>query len=412
MSATSPDRFAEGASAATPSPALSLQQLASAAQEDAARQMGVCNACRYCEGLCAVFPAMELRRTFGPGDVDYLANLCHNCGACHYDCQYAPPHPFAINVPVAMAELRDETYARYAWPDVLAPLFERNGMAIAFASALAVALFIGGFVWAADPDALWATGTEPGAFYRVMPHNWMVAIFGAAFLYAILAIVMSVVAFWRASGPVDALSPASLWRATVDASTMRYLDGGGMGCMNESERPTDRRRLWHHLTMYGFLLCFASTTSGTIAHYGFGWIAPYPWWSPTVVLGFVGGLGLIAGPAGLLWEKGRRDPAIRRTRSDGGMAEAFLWMLLLVSATGLLLLFVRSTSLMGITLAIHLGVVFAFFLSMPYGKFVHGLHRFAALVRHAHEQREARGTVATPLPASQAVAPASPARTG
>ena len=29
-----------------------------------ARQMSICNACRYCEGYCAVFPAMELRRTF------------------------------------------------------------------------------------------------------------------------------------------------------------------------------------------------------------------------------------------------------------------------------------------------------------------------------------------------------------
>ena len=31
---------------------------------EAARLMTICNACRYCEGLCAVFPAMEMRRTF------------------------------------------------------------------------------------------------------------------------------------------------------------------------------------------------------------------------------------------------------------------------------------------------------------------------------------------------------------
>ena len=37
-------------------------------------------------------------------------------------------------------------------------------------------------------------------------------------------------------------------------------------------------------------------------------------------------------------------------------------------------------------LAVHLGLVFAFFLTMPYGKFVHGIYRFAALVRYAQER--------------------------
>ena len=30
--------------------------------EEAERQLTICNACRYCEGYCAVFPAMEMRR--------------------------------------------------------------------------------------------------------------------------------------------------------------------------------------------------------------------------------------------------------------------------------------------------------------------------------------------------------------
>ena len=114
----------------------SLADIVSGSQEEAARQMSVCNACRYCEGLCAVFPAMELRRTFGGGDVDYLSNLCHNCGACYYDCQYAPPHEFGINVPVAMAELRDETYARYAWPRATAVFFDRNAFWVTLAAVV------------------------------------------------------------------------------------------------------------------------------------------------------------------------------------------------------------------------------------------------------------------------------------
>ncbi|MFT5181609.1 MAG: citrate/tricarballylate utilization protein, partial [Alphaproteobacteria bacterium] len=50
---------------------------ASPALSEAERLMNVCNSCRYCEGLCAVFPAMEMRRAFPDGDLNYLANLCH-----------------------------------------------------------------------------------------------------------------------------------------------------------------------------------------------------------------------------------------------------------------------------------------------------------------------------------------------
>ena len=78
--------------------------------------MTVCNSCRYCEGLCAVFPAMEMRRSFSDGDLNYLANLCHGCGACYTDCQFSPPHEFNVNVPQTLAIARNESYAAYAWP--------------------------------------------------------------------------------------------------------------------------------------------------------------------------------------------------------------------------------------------------------------------------------------------------------
>ena len=57
--------------------------------KESERVMQICNACRYCEGLCAVFPAMERRRTFTEKDLKYLANLCHNCRGCYYACQYS-----------------------------------------------------------------------------------------------------------------------------------------------------------------------------------------------------------------------------------------------------------------------------------------------------------------------------------
>ncbi|MYZ46993.1 tricarballylate utilization 4Fe-4S protein TcuB [Propylenella binzhouense] len=357
-------------------------------QQEADRIMTICNACRYCEGLCAVFPAMEMRRAFTPGDLNYFANLCHACGACYYDCQFSPPHEFSVDVPQTLAKLRGETYQAYAWPRAFAGVFARNGLAISLIAALSVAVFILGFVAANDPSVVFATQTGAGAFYRLMPHNWMVAIFGAAFIYAIVALVMGFRNFWRDIGepshPLD--DGGSIWQAVKDAASLRYLDGGGMGCMNDSPRPKDGRRHAHHATFYGFMLCFASTCIATLYHYFLGREAPYPWYDLPVVLGTLGGIGLVVGPIGLYIAKRRRDPAmVDHTKT--GMDVAFIAMLFLTGLTGLLLLLLRATPAMGILLAVHLGVVFSLFVTMPYGKFVHGIYRFAALVRYAKERR-------------------------
>ena len=134
------------------------------------------------------------------------------------------------------------------------------------------------------------------------------------------------------------------------------------------------------------MLCFAATTVATVYHYVFGWKAPYPFWSVPVVLGTVGGIGLLVGPFGLLWLKMRRDDALTDPRQTG-MDVGFLALLFLTSLTGLLLLGLRETAAMGVLLAVHLGFVLALFLTLPYGKFVHALYRFAALVRFHIEAR-------------------------
>ena len=354
---------------------------------EADRLMTVCNSCRYCEGLCAVFPAMEMRRAFSDGDLNYFANLCHACGACYTDCQFSPPHEFDVNVPKTLAAARAESWATYAWPRAFSGLFVRNGLAIGLIAAVSVAAFIFGFAALTDRQVLVGVHTGPGAFYALMPHNAMAALFGAAFLYAIIALAMGLRAFWRDIGePAGTLvDPPSLWQAMKDAGQLRYLDGGGVGCFNEDERPTDHRRVYHHLTFYGFLLCFASTSVATLYHYLLAREAPYAWWDLPVVLGTLGGIGLVIGPIGLLVEKFRRDPALVDENSNG-MDAAFTLMLFLTGITGLALLLWRETSAMGPLLALHLGVVFALFITLPYGKFVHGLYRYAALVRYARER--------------------------
>src|SRR6266436_5380246 len=122
--------------------------------EEGARMASICNACRYCEGFCAVFPALERRLEFAERDLAYLANLCHNCGSCYYACQYAPPHEFQLNFPQMMAEIRGATYRKYAWPQPLAGLFEKNGLVVSLATAACLALFLLAMFFAGDPSVL------------------------------------------------------------------------------------------------------------------------------------------------------------------------------------------------------------------------------------------------------------------
>lgn len=347
----------------------------------------ICNACRYCEGYCAVFPALERRLTFAEADVNYLANLCHNCGSCYDACQYAPPHEFALNLPRALAEIRGETYKKYAWPGFLAGLFRRNGLAVSLITAASLALFLFATAAFVGPSVLLSAHADgQGAFYAVIPHNVMTLAFQAVSLFVLAALVVGFVRFWRDTGErLGAfLNPIAMGRAAMDVLRLKNLDGGGEGCIYPDQGPSLARRRFHHLTFYGFLLCFAATTLAAIYHYVLDWPAPYPFWSGPVLLGTVGGVGLLIGPAGLLWLNRTRNPALS-DRKQRGMDIGFLVLLLLTSGSGLLLLALRETRVMGVLLAAHLGLVLGLFLTMPYGKFAHAVYRSAALLRHAIE---------------------------
>ena len=362
-----------------------LQELVAEAQ----RVLTICNACRYCEGFCAVFPALERRLEFTEGDVHYLANLCHNCGACLYACQYAPPHEFRLNFPRALAQVRRETYRKYAWPRALGAAYERNGVATAMVTSACITLafvFLG--LYAGDGRFASAWSDAQGSFYAVLPHGLMAGIFTAVAAFVLVAFLMAFARFWPEMGEeaLEFVRAPALSAAGWDALGLRYLDGGGDGCTYPTDRPSFARRNFHHLTFYGFLLCFGATTVATIYHYVFGWPAPYPFYSLPVVLGLLGGAGLLAGPAGLLWLASRRDPQLGDP-DQRGMDTGFLVLLLGTSASGLALLFLRETRAMGGLLALHLGFVLALFLLLPYGKFMHALYRFAALVRYHIERK-------------------------
>ena len=362
--------------------------LLTAPEKEVARQLQICNGCRYCEGFCAVFPAMTRRLEFGKADIHYLANLCHNCGACLHACQYAPPHEFAINVPKSMATVRGQTYSDYAWPKALGGLYKRNGLTVSMALAVSLSLFL--MLAIESNGSLWSGPVQNG-FYAIFPHNLMVSMFAPIFLWSVLALALGVMKFWREVTPATSGAPLSspaAAEAAHDALRLKYLGGGhGEGCNNEDDAFTLARKRAHHLTFYGFMLCFAATSVATIYHYLLDWPAPYDFTSLPKLLGTVGGISLTLGTLWLWRLNLARDPN-HGDAQQRPMDRGFIALLFFISVTGLALMLSKNTPAMPILLAVHLGMVMALFLTLPYGKFAHGIFRTAALLRFAVEKRQ------------------------
>jgi citrate/tricarballylate utilization protein len=172
-----------------------------------------------------------------------------------------------------------------------------------------------------------------------------------------------------------------LFGAIRQVATLRNLDGGqGQGCNFEKEdRYSNARRHCHQAVLYGFLLCFAATASGTIMHYVFNMPAPYPLFSLPKLLGVPGGILLTIGTIGLAYLKTKADPALGAARVWGGEM-AFIGLLGFVAVSGLVLYAMTGTAAVPGLLALHLGSVLTLFLLLPFTKMVHGFFRMTALV--------------------------------
>jgi citrate/tricarballylate utilization protein len=350
---------------------------------EGARVMSVCNACRYCEQYCPAFQAMEQRLTFATADLNYLANLCHGCGECLYACQYAPPHEFAINVPRTFAQLRVQSYGEYAWPAALRTAFRRQGTMTALLLAGAMIALLVGATLALNGDALLAPGTAAD-FYAVVPHAVMVALFGGVGLFVLAALTIGAARCIRELRTMNEAPPQGERGGTTaalhDMLTLKHLHVAGQDCVTAPEARTPWRRRLHHAMFYGFMLCFASTCVATLYHAA-GAPAPYGYSSLPVLLGTAGGVALVIGTAGSLLARRRRDAALTDAVQDD-LDQSLLVLLLLTAVTGLLLLVLRHERIMGLLLTVHLGVVLALFLTLPYGKLVHGIYRGIALLRY------------------------------
>ena len=349
-----------------------------ATHQEAVRQLTVCNSCRYCEGYCNTFQALTRYRSFDEQTVSHLANLCHNCRGCYYACQYTEPHEFALNIPALLADVRAKNWELHIRPSWLSQLMQATlwpYVALTVVFAVLITLVFG---------VSWAS-SEP--FYSSISHTALVAVFLPLFVVPWIALIIGLKRYWQAVGG-QRLVASDFRHALSSAAGMKQLGGGqGQGCNYESkERYTNTRRWAHQATMYGFLMCFASTSLGTVYHYAFGWIAPYEFFSLPKLLGVFGGLLLSAGTMVLFYLKTKADATLGSMERVAG-ENAFVGLLFLVSTSGLVLYWAGGTGLASASLVIHLAFIATFFVSLPYSKMVHGFFRLAALCREAQIKR-------------------------
>ncbi len=287
---------------------------------EARRQVEICNACRYCEGYCAVFPAMYAAARSSPTATSRSSPTSATTAAAATTPASTPqPHEFALNLPRALAEVR----ARKLGALRLARRARRRR-----SSGAASALGRGAGRWAWRSCSWRIARASPAGggagFYAYLSHGAMVAIFAPAFLFP-LARHRHRPAPLLARGRRRAGALADLRDAT---RSPRRLDcatcPAGRGRAATSRRATATRmarRHAHQAVIWGFLLCFAATTSGTVLHYGFGMEAPYGLLSLPKLLGVPGGMLLVARRAGCSLAEDEGRPRARRAgplgRRDG-----------------------------------------------------------------------------------------------
>ena len=355
--------------------------------DEANRQLTICNACRYCEGYCAVFPALERRIEVGRADVLYLANLCHDCRACYYACPFTEPHEFAIDIPRALSEVRRGTYAQYSPVDAIRRLTNSWRTSLVVITGIGLLVLVALVAMTTGASTLGLAHVGPGAFYEVVPWLLMVVPGTALALYVLVALAIGSIRFARASGGSlgELLDRDALLTAGWEALTLRWLKGGTEGCHYPDYRTSTARTTLHALVAGGFVAAFASTLIAAFYQDVLGLLPPYDLLSPPVVVGAVGGVAMVVGSAGLLVLKRRSDQRLT-SKELVEFDVAFLVTIGLSSLSGMLLLAFRETAVMPVLLVVHLAILTTLYVTAPYGKFAHFVYRYVALVRNQIEE--------------------------
>jgi citrate/tricarballylate utilization protein len=338
---------------------------------EAIRQLQICNACRYCEGYCSVWDALDRRHDLSASDAYYFSSLCHDCRECYVVCPFTEPHEYAINIPKILGTVRLETYEENVKPGFMKAALRHPFSISSAVTALSLAgvfLFIllekGGI-------SLNSTYTLPEVISPQLYRLTTVPVY----IYVVGLWVLEGHSYWKSissekKGP--GVGIMSVLKGIYDAFSHRNFRGGGAGCNFPSEKGGNFRLIFHPMVFFGFIAALIS-------------ISFYPDTSPVIsysylagsLLMFIGASALITGKE-ISWKSAE-------VRGMRGIDMPFSILISLSGITGVLLILFLGSGHDWIIFGIHDALVLSLFLLAPFGKFIHPVFRILALIKNRSE---------------------------
>ncbi len=340
--------------------------------DEGLRQFRICNACRYCEGYCAVWDAMERKPDLLSSDLKYYSNLCHDCRDCYYVCPYTGEHEFQINIPRVLSQIRIETYGENIVPKRLFPLVKRPYLSwgIVLLFCLAFTFFLA--VDVEGPSVLVRPASIGAA---VIPDLYFKMLSIILYSYVLVMWAIEGSRYWDSIKVQDMkVVSKDVTGAVSDAFSHRYFRGGQSGCSYPRESVSSVRMIAHMGVLFGFILDLF-----TIAFYP-GLTAGLVW------LYIIGAAGMSVGSLLLLTTKSVSNQELA-SDSMKSYDYPFTMTIFITGITGVIFPVVSGTSLYSGFFLVHVALVAGIYLMAPFSKFIHPVFRFLSLLRNRMESR-------------------------
>ena len=359
-------------------------------------QCGTCSVvCELAEGS-SPFPRKEMIwAQWGLKDrllADPDVWRCHQCNDCSTKC------PRGARPGDVLTAVRQEAVRHYAVPGSLGKLVGQGNLLplLLFPVVLlALALFLRAPLWESGQGTLQYLHHE-GFYADLFPHWLLIGFYSFFWGLAMVGAVVGAARFWKAMKAADEGAGRATASVGVVSSWLRtfksILTHDRFGkCTSQAGRRTA-----HLGAFYGFLALFLVSVWAVIALYVINPLIPghdqdlvYPFaiWNPWKLLANIGGIALVVGC--LLAIRDRRSGQ-KEAPASTSFDWIFLWLLLIVGATGLLTEILRyvaepsgAEGLVYTAYAIyfiHLVAVFDLLVFLPYSKLAHVVYRTVALV--------------------------------